>query len=199
MTLEASIFVIVAALLCTSAALAVFGVTHVWLSGSEGIERDGLYPGEVAPAWTLTDSRGKAHVSPPPGGIMQLIVFADHSLKHFPGVADGVKDLLDDPHTEIIVLLPRQNESCEPVLSVLGLGGVPILAASPRLYASYNVRVTPWVMFVDSRGKVRASSLVNHEWQIDRLRKLADIRLQGPPGHDALAAAEFRKEHGGAR
>lgn len=88
-TLEASIFVIVAALLCTSAVLAVFGVTHVWLSGSEGIERDGLYPGEVAPAWTLTDSRGKAHVSPPPGGIMQLIVFADHSLKHFPGVADA--------------------------------------------------------------------------------------------------------------
>jgi hypothetical protein len=63
-TLVATIFVIIAAVLCVSAVLVVFGVTHVLLSGSEAIERDGLYPGAKAPAWVLADSQGKAYSSP---------------------------------------------------------------------------------------------------------------------------------------
>src|SRR5204863_9872384 len=41
----------------------------------------------------------------------------------------------------------------------------------------YNVRVMPWVMFTDSSGMVRASSLVTHAWQIEKLRRLAGVPL----------------------
>jgi hypothetical protein len=38
----------------------------------------------------------------------------------------------------------------------------------------------PFVIFVDSAGLVRGSSLVNHDWQLIKLRQVAAI----PPGDD---------------
>jgi hypothetical protein len=111
-----------------------------------------------------------------------------------------VRGLIGDPRTAIVILLPRPNKTAESVLSLLGLGGVPVLAASPRLYGLYNVRVAPWIMCVDSDGTVRASSLVNHEWQIGRLRKLADLRPQdapSPPGRAEAAVASSGAEASG--
>ena len=48
--LLASLFVVVALVLCMATVLALFGVTHVSMSGAEAIERDGLAPGIHAPA-----------------------------------------------------------------------------------------------------------------------------------------------------
>jgi hypothetical protein len=62
---------------------------------------------------------------------------------------------------------------------------LPVLAGSPGLYEKYNVRVMPFVIFVDSDGLVRGSSLVNHDWQLVKLRQVAAI----PPGDDEQAAS----------
>src|SRR6202035_3693021 len=68
------------------------------------------------------------------------------------------------------------------------LDGVPVLTGTPALYAAYNVRVGPFAVFVDSAGQVRASSLVNHDWQLDKLRQLAGLPISPaqtprPPAH----------------
>jgi hypothetical protein len=55
----ASSFVVIALVLCIATVLALFGVTHVSMSGAEAIERDGLAPGVRAPVWSLADSTGK--------------------------------------------------------------------------------------------------------------------------------------------
>ena len=55
----ASSFVAVALVLCIATVLALFGVTHVSMSGAEAIERDGLAPGMQAPVWSLVDSAGE--------------------------------------------------------------------------------------------------------------------------------------------
>lgn len=60
----ASSFVAVALVLCIATVLALFGVTHVSMSGAEAVERDGLAPGMPAPVWSLTDSTGKEVRSP---------------------------------------------------------------------------------------------------------------------------------------
>ena len=52
-----------------------------------------------------------------------------------------------------------------------------MLTGSPALYAAYNVRVGPFAVFVDAAGQVRASSLVNHDWQLDKLRQLAGLPI----------------------
>ena len=71
--LLASSFVAVALVLCMATVLALFGVTHVSMSGAEAIERDGLAPGIHAPIWSLTDSAGTV-VSSPLRSLLQLII-----------------------------------------------------------------------------------------------------------------------------
>jgi hypothetical protein len=168
-------FTVCAAVLCLAAVLAWLGLGQVRLSGAEAIERDGLSTGMRAPTWSLPDTAGTLHTSPPllP---LQLVVFADHSLKSFPSVAEGLRELLaDSSAVEIVLLLKHPNPMAEPVLAELGLGAVSVLQGSPALYADYNVRVGPFLIFVDSAGLVRASSLVNYSWQVAKLRQLAGL------------------------
>jgi hypothetical protein len=175
--LSASLFVVVGLVFCMAAVLALFGVTHVSMSGSEAIERDGLAPGIPAPAWSLADSAGKI-VRSPPRTPLQLIMFTDHSLKAFPSVVDGLREVMTQERLEIVVLTRRRNELAEPALRSIGLDGISVLTGSPSLYAAYNVRVMPFAIFVDSAGRVRASSLVNHDWQVTKLLQLADLPLE---------------------
>jgi hypothetical protein len=58
------------------------------------------------------------------------------------------------------------------------LDDISVLTGSPTLYAAYNVRVMPFAIFVDSAGRVRASSLVNEAWQVTKLLQLADLPLE---------------------
>lgn len=168
-------FVVIAAILCAAAVLVILGTAQVYLSGPEALEHDGLARGRCAPAWALADASGVRHTSPP-SRPLQLVVFADHSLKSFPSVLDGLRELIAaDPALETVVLLRQRNELAGPLLAMLGLDGVPVLTGTPALYADYNVRVGPFAIFVDSGGLVRASSLVNHDWQIAKLRQLAAL------------------------
>ncbi|HEY3980049.1 MAG TPA: hypothetical protein VGM79_22425 [Streptosporangiaceae bacterium] len=172
-------FAAVAALLCVAAALAVLGTVQVQLSGPAAIEHDGLAPGRAAPRWSLPDGAGVQRQSPP-AAPLQLVIFADHSLKSFPSVLSGLRDLLArEPGLEAVVLLRGRNELAAPLLSLLGLD-VPVVTGSPGLYARYNVRVGPFAILVDSTGQVRASSLVNHDWQIAKLHQLASIPVEFP-------------------
>jgi hypothetical protein len=176
MMISASVFVSSAAVLCIAAVLGVFGTTQVYLAGPEAIKSDGLARGMLAPAWSLADSSGRTYRSPPRKP-MQLIVFSDHSLKSFPSVVEGLHELIGDTELEIVVLLRHPSDIAEPVLRLLGLDGIPVLTGSPSMYGWYNVRVTPFVIFVDSTGRVRGSSLVNHAWQIATLRRVASVPL----------------------
>jgi hypothetical protein len=95
-------------------------------------------------------------------------------------VLDGLSDLLArEPELEVIVMLRGRNDLAAPLLSLLGLD-VPVVTGSPGLYARYNVRVGPFAILVDSAGQVRASSLVNHDWQIAKLHQLASIPVTFP-------------------
>ena len=168
-------FTVCGAVACLAAVLAFLGLGQVRLAGAAAIERDGLATGMHAPTWSLRDSAGAVRTSPPllP---LQLLVFADHSLKSFPSVAEGLRELLADGSAlEIVLLLKQPNPMAEPVLEELGLGAVSVLQGSPALYADYNVRVGPFLIFVDSAGQVRASSLVNYSWQVAKLRQLASL------------------------
>jgi len=163
------------AVLCAAAVLAFLGVAQVRLSGGAAIERDGLATGARAPSWSLADSTGDVHTSPP-ALPLQLVIFADHSLKSFPSVAEGLRQLVaDDADLEIVLLLRQPSPMAETVLAELGLSAVTVLVGSRALYAGYNVRVGPFLIFVDLAGRVRASSLVNYAWQVAKLRQLAGL------------------------
>ena len=133
------------------------------------------------PQWSLPDPAGLVHTSPP-SAPLQLVVFADHSLKSFPSVAEGLRELLASGEpVEIVLLLRQPTPIAGPALAELGLDGVAVLTGSPGLYAAYNVRVGPFLVFVDSAGLVRASSLVNYSWQVAKLHQLAGLPVAARP------------------
>lgn len=179
--ISAMLFVFVAGVLCIAAILAVLAATHLYyMTTSQGIIDDGMIRGAVAPSWSLADSSGAVVRSPPESKPFQLIVFTDHSLKSFPPVTQGLLDLLHAaPQLEIVILMRHPSDLAGPLFHVLGLGEIPILTGSPVLYGRYNVRVMPFMIFVDSMGRVRASSLVNSAGQVERFWRLANVAL-GP-------------------
>jgi hypothetical protein len=194
--ISAILFLAVGVVLCAAAVIAIFATVEVYyLSGSRAIAEDGLRRGSHAPRWSLADSSGQLVHSPPRARPVQLIVFSDHSLKSFPSVAEGLRALATGaPSPEIVVLTRQGSEIAAPVLAILGLGSVPVLTGSPALYGKYNVRVMPFVVAVDAAGLVRASSLVNHAWQIEKLWRLAQIPLE--PGERRTERHWWRRPAG---
>lgn len=181
------LFLVVGAALLAAVMVAILaGVDLYYLSGSRAIADDGMMRGAAGPAWSLPDGAGRLIQSPPDGKPLQAIVFADHSLRSFPSVVEGLRTLAAAPDTEMVVLTRQPSKLAGPVLEILGLGGVPVAAGSSRLYGRYNVRVMPFLIFVGSDGRVRASSLVNHAWQVEKLWRLAQI----PPEPEELRAPQ---------
>lgn len=173
-------FLLLGTLLVIACIPVLLSIADYQMSGSDAIRRDGLARGDTAPKWQLRDSAGEL-VRSPSGGALQLILFADHSLKSFPTVIEQARNLLEqvDP-PELVVLLRSPNELAKPLLDVVGLGAAKVCTGSAGLYGRYNVRVMPFAMFVDGEGRVMASSLVNHGWQIVKLWSLANIALDDP-------------------
>jgi hypothetical protein len=173
----AILFLAIGVVICAAAVIAVLTTVEVYyLSGSRAIAEDGLRRGSYVPRWSLADCSGQLIHSPPRTKSLQLIVFSDHSMKSFPSVADGLRALAAEASPpEIVVLTRNASDIAAPVLDVLGLGSVPVVTGSPALYGKYNVRVMPFIVAVDSAGQARASSLVNHAWQIEKLWRLAQI------------------------
>ncbi len=161
-------------LLYGAVVLGLLRFVRVRFASSPAAVPDGLPAGVRAPSWSLPDSAGVLHTSPP-AAPLQLIVFADHLLGSFPSVADGLRELAaGGTPAEILLLLPQPSPKAEPTLARLGLHGVFVVLGSPELYAAYRVRTGPFLSFVDSAGLVRASGLVNYAWQVARLRQLAE-------------------------
>jgi hypothetical protein len=166
----------IAAILCAAAVFGWLGMGQIALSGSDAIERDGLARGQRAPSWSLTDGAGAEQQSPPTASL-QLVMFADHSLKSFPSVVAGLRALRDrEPATDLAIVILTRGVTSVP--SELGLADLPVLAGGAKLYASYNVRVMPYAIFVGADGLVRGSSLVNFDWQLAKLRQIADLEIE---------------------
>lgn len=180
MTAVAIGYIGIAAILCAAAVVGWLGIGQIALSGADAIERDGLARGQPAPSWSLLDAAGVPHRSPPACGL-QLVVFADHSLKSFPSVVAGLRALRDQERTselDIVVLTRGPTSGATGVLGELGLADLPVLPGSARLYGGYNVRVMPYAIFVGADGLVHGSSLVNFDWQLATLRRIAALRIE---------------------
>ncbi len=177
--ISAVLFLVTGLIIGAAAIVAILATVDVfYLSGSRAIADDGLRRGAAAPRWTLPDGNGYPVRSPSTLRPLQVIVFSDHTLRSFPSVAEGLRELSQHAtHAEIIVLTRNPAPLAQPALESLGLGDLPVVAASPALYGKYNVRVMPFIICVDSVGRVRASSLVNHAWQVEKLWRLAETAL----------------------
>lgn len=168
------LFLAVAVVVSVAAFLALFGVIRLAMSERDTVSRDGLLPGTSAPRWTLSTTTGRILDSPATEKY-QFILFSGQSLWRFPSVVEGIQTVQAEAgdDLEIVLLLRRPDEAIGPVLDELGLGTLTVVMGTPELYGKYNVRVTPFGIFIDRAGRVRCGSLVNFGWQIETLWRMA--------------------------
>jgi hypothetical protein len=183
---QAIAFVAFAGVLVVLTLLVLVGVGIVRLESPLGVLRDGIPDGKRAPSWRLADAAGVTRQCP--SGRWQLLLFADHSLREFPDLVAGLKRLTaEEPELETLVLSKGHMELTERLLAgPLGLD-LPILHVDDAFYRRFNVRVMPFVFFVDPAGVVRAPAIVNHEDSLQRMWTLAQARASRPAS-EAVAA-----------
>lgn len=143
----------------------------VRLESPLGILRDGLPLGARAPRWTIRDDRGRLR-KVPSGESWQLLVFGDHSLEAFPDLVSGIKRLTEDePSLEVLVLHSAHPAEAEMTAEALRLleTDLPLVKADDRLRSSYNVRVLPFLIFLDAAGRARGRGLVNSDAAVQAL------------------------------
>jgi hypothetical protein len=176
------IYVAIELLLVGLAVLAPLTLGHLSLAGARAIAHDGIRPGTRAPAWTLVDTDGQSHESPPGAGRWILLLFADHSLKYFPDAVQRLSDLADltNDETPRLLIVSRARMDVTGILRLLGLD-CPVISVPQLFYGRHNVRVVPYGLLIDPQGMVRDSRLVNSAWEALTIWNIARILSQREP------------------
>jgi methylamine dehydrogenase accessory protein MauD len=148
----------------------------------EGVQRDGLPVGSVAPTLSGVTAEGQDTTWQPRRGRAQVLLFAapdcepcgtilpylDH-LARVPGEAVGVTAIVPGPQEEVVRLVDRYHPTY-PCLAEDGSGA----------FHRFRVRVTPFGFVIGSDGRVLAKGLCG---DVGRLRNLLEAG-----GLDTVAA-----------
>lgn len=176
-------FVVAALIACTLCLVSLVGLGFVEVESPLGMLRDGLKRGDKAPPWELIDANGVKRGVPSLAS-WQLLVFADHSLKEFSGLIEGIRGLLvAEPELEAILLHRGNHEITRLTVELLNLLTLPlaVVPTTQRFYERYNVRVMPFVMFLDPQGFSRARGMVNDSGSLFALWRAAMVPLSREP------------------
>src|SRR5881396_1224304 len=112
------------------------------ISGAQGLVGDGLRPGSLAPPWSVAGV--------PADGRWQLLVLTNHSLRAFPGVVEGIDWICGQPDAPAVTILTKAATYEATVTTIRALGlDVRIDPVPERTYWKFNVRVMPWMFFID--------------------------------------------------
>lgn len=166
-------FVAFASLLILLTVLAIVRVGLLRLESPLGIMRDSLPLGAVAPTWRLPDLAG--HARGTPTGTWQLLVFADHSLREFPELVEGIKELRRrEPGLEVLMLPSKHPDLAAQTAVAMGLD-IPVVPVDRDFYWRHNVRVMPFFLVLDPDGVVRSGGLADDQdgfsiiWRLSKL------------------------------
>ena len=171
-------FTVTASLALGLCALGFVGLGLVRLESRLGVEGDGIAVGGEAPRWALEDSEGLLRFSPPAAGWM-MVLFADHSLREFPGVVEGINALRDEPDLTIVMATRANPAAARFFVEAMNLP-VALLPVDSRFYRDHKVRVMPFVQIIDASGRVQANGLVNRPETVLRMWEYAQ---RGPAGN----------------
>ncbi len=166
-------FIVCASLLILLTVLAIVRIGLLRLESPLGIMRDSLPMGAAAPTWRLPDLAGHARATP--AGKWQLLVFADHSLREFPELVEGIKELCEhQPGLEALMLPSRHPDLAAQTAAAMGLD-IPVVPVDRDFYWRHNVRVMPFFLVLDPDGVVRSGGLADHQegfsiiWRLSKL------------------------------
>lgn len=141
----------------------------MYLGTAEGVSRDGLERGAVAPDFTLADQTGNVHRLAAYRGRPVMLLFGSPHCSPcrilLPQLHDWAK-----AHRDVAVLWLNAASPEESLKFVSETGAtIPIVPFAPEdnLMDSYKVRVTPFMFMLDENGVVRAKGLANTKSGLD--------------------------------
>jgi hypothetical protein len=178
---QGAIFTVLALALLLLGVIGLLRIGALRLESNLGRLRDGLRVGKEAPRWRLRDLSG-LYQQVPAGHLWQLLLFADYSLLEFPEVPPAVRALCRDNGIEGMLVCKSNLEVTSKVAEILEFG-LPIVSVDDDFYWTHNVRVMPFVFFIDPDGIVRGSGIVNDEetlrgiWEFAQLEGRAASRI----------------------
>lgn len=141
----------------------------MYLGTAEGVSRDGIDKGSVAPDFTLTDQQGAAHRLSAYSGQPVLLLFGSPHCSPCRTLLPQLHDWAG-AHRDVAVLWLNAASPEESLKFVSDTGAtLPVLSFAPEenLMDSYRVRVTPFMFLLDGKGVVRAKGLANTKAGLD--------------------------------
>ncbi|MEA2575970.1 MAG: hypothetical protein QOH93_3268 [Chloroflexia bacterium] len=159
----------------------------MYLGSAEGVSRDGIETGSVAPDFSLTDQYGNLQRPQDYRGRPLLIVFGSPTCGPCKVLLPELHAWAED-HPEVGVLWLNAASREENARYVAEQGvTLPVSAHTPAdgVVERYRVRVTPFLFFLDEQGIVRAKGLANTRDALDlyysqiRLADHAEPAMQG--------------------
>jgi hypothetical protein len=126
-----------------------------------------------------------------PGGRWQLLVFADHSVREFPGLVEGIGELrAAEAELEALLLPNRQPDLAAEAIAVMGLD-IPVVGVDRDFYRRHRVRVMPFVLVLDPTGAMRAGGLANDAERLWMIWQLSQVPVR-PGARGPVGVAESR-------
>ncbi len=165
----------------------------MYLGTAEGVSRDGLARGSVAPDFALTDQYGQTQRLSDYRGQPTAVIFGSPSCGPcrllIPQLHEWAKK-----HQDMAVLWLNAATPEESLRFVSDVGAsLPVAPYSPdtKLLDKYKVRVTPFIFMVDEVGVIRAKGLVNNKGGLDLYyRELKTGKFEATPEEEGAAEEE---------
>ena len=170
----------------------------MYLGSAEGVSRDGLARGAVAPDFSLTDQFGHTQRLAALRGKPTALIFGSPNCGPcrllIPQLHEWSKK---HPEVNVLWLNAATPEESERFVADVG-ATLPVAPYSPdtKLLDTYKVRVTPFLFMLDEVGVIRSKGLVNNKAGLDlylremKTGKFEDLPEGGAETEDEAALQE---------
>lgn len=141
------------------------------LDTSEGVERDGLLVGQVAPAIVGVNGAGASVTWEPPAGENAVMLFASPDCGPCAEVLPYVDALSTDSDQELTVLtvVAGPPERAGELIEKFKTNHLCLAEGGNRIFDRYRVRVTPFAFIVGADGRVRNKGVCGSGAKLQRL------------------------------
>ncbi len=149
------------------------------LGTAEGVERDGLAIGEVAPAIRGVTAQGVSIELVPQPGSLYLLMFVSPTCAPCAEILPSIHQLtITSNQIEVVLIVDGSRERVVQLIDKFHPPeSVTCLAeAEAGTYHGYSVRVTPFAFMVAKDGRIRAKGLCNTTGRLRRL--LASVGVE---------------------
>lgn len=154
----------------------------------EGVQRDGLPVGSVAPVISGVTAAGEDRIWEPKSGRPQLLLFASPDCEPCGAILPEVNRLalMADGAIEITTIVPGDQDDIERLVALFRPPYLSLAEEGSGAADRYRVRVTPFAFVIGRDGRIMAKGLCNELVHLRALLHAAGeteiaARLAPPP------------------